>query len=154
MNVSMRLIPGILLIFLLLSAQCVKAQSEYDQMLECMLASSHWKDFYCRDIDNKIQLVSIITQNKIPVYEQLRLNNQTVSMRTSALKSERFLLYIRKIKIQDDFVNLKVLYDKRIRATFRLRRNDMGEWFVASSTIKQQYACEGKVKKKSFVWNF
>lgn len=154
MIVSMRMTSLILLIFLLFPIRCIKAQTDYSEMLTCMLESSHWEDFYCKDANKKIQMEGIITQNKIPHYEGISLQGRSVYMRASARRSERFLMYIRKFSVQEDFVSLKVLYDKRVKATFRLKRKETGQWFVASSTIKRKYPCEGRVKNKSFVWNF
>lgn len=132
----------------------LKAQSEFSDMLSCMLESSHWKEFYCRDAQGNPELKGIITQNKIPLYTQLSFEGSAVEMIVNAPKTQRHMIVIKKVSYTPDFAQIKVLYDQRVRAKFKLGKGVDGVWFVMRSTVKQQYACEGKTKRKSFIWHF
>lgn len=148
--------PFLYLLFftLVFSFAELKAQSEFSNMLSCMLESPHWKEFYCEDAQGNPQLAGIITQNKIPLYTQLSFGGNAVNMLVNAPKSQRYMVAIKKVSFTPDFAQVKVLYDQRVRAKFKLGKGTDGRWFVIRSTVKQQYACGGKTKRKSFIWHF
>lgn len=132
----------------------LNAQSNFSDMLTCMTESPHWEDFYCMGSDGEFLLEGILTQNIIPVYTKLYYHGRPLHMRVSAPKTQRHMIAIKKIMFKQDFAVVKVLYDQRVKAKFKLGKEDTGEWYVIRSIFKQQYACEGKTKRKSFIWHF
>ena len=126
------LIPMRQVLFLLLFClgsftKGLQAQSDFSDMLTCMLESSHWEDFYCTGVNGKLIVSGIVTQNKIPLYTKLFYKGEPVEMNIRAPKSQRHLIFIKQIAYTQDFTKIKVLYDQRVRAKFKLGRGEEGE---------------------------
>jgi len=144
----------LLLLVLLIPVDKFLAQALIPEVLQCALESSHWKEFYCLDENEKELIAGIETQNKVPLYPDVHVNEDKIPMITYGSEHERYWVQIRKIRIEPSFASIKLLYDSRVKAHIRLGKEEGGKWFVLSSTFKQKYGCGGSSIKKSFIWNF
>jgi len=131
-----------------------KAQSYLPEILESVLHSSQWEGYYCTDSSQNVLLKGIVSNSRIPLYNDLRFQEKPLPMRISIGKEDQHWLEIRNIHLGLDQVKIKFLYDKRVKIRMKLHMNEKGDWVETSSIFRQKYACGGGKLKKAFSWSF
>lgn len=145
-----------LILCCLLSISCfpLYAQSYLPEILESVIYSSQWEGYYCKDSSQNVLLKGIVSNSRIPLYNDLRFQQRSLPMRMSIGKADQHWLEIRKIRLGPDQVKIKFLYDQRVKIRMTLHLNEEGDWVETSSIFRQKYACGGAKLKKAFSWAF
>ena len=129
-------------------------QSYLPEILEVVVNSSQWGEYYCRDSSKQILLNGIVSNSRIPLYQDLSFQDKALPMRLAIGKEDQHWLEIRNIRLGPDQVKIKFLYDHRVKVRIKLQLNEEGDWVEASSMFRQTYACGGARRKKAFSWSF
>ncbi|MEO1217696.1 MAG: hypothetical protein AAFY45_29485 [Bacteroidota bacterium] len=129
-------------------------QSEIPGILEAALHSTEWENYYCKDERENVLLKGIVSNSRIPLYNDLIFQGRELAMCSSIRKEEQHWLEIRNIRLGQDQVKINFLYDQRVKVRMKLIRNEEGDWVETSSIFRQKFACGGKKRKKAFSWSF